>query len=171
MNLKKYEKEFNILSVCIIFILSFFIKDNFKLYTALLLIAYILIGRNIIRKAIKNIARREFFDENTLMSIATLGAIMIGDIQEAVAVMLFYQVGELFQSYAVNRSRKSIADLMDIKPAYANLILANDSVVVEPEKLKINDIIEIKIGEKVPVDCVVIEGSSTIDSSALTGEF
>jgi Cd2+/Zn2+-exporting ATPase len=121
-------------------------------------------------RAIRNILRGQVFDENFLMSIATIGAFIVGDFAEGVAVMLFYQVGELFQSYAVDKSRKSIASLMDIRPDYAN-VKRNDKLErVDPDEVQIDEIIVIKAGEKVPLDSIVIEGNSTVDTSALTGE-
>ena len=120
--------------------------------------------------AIKNISRGEIFDENFLMSIATIGAFFIGEYPEAVAVMLFYQIGETLQGYAVNKSRKSIADLMNIRADYANVLINGKEIKVSPENVNINGIIIIKPGEKVPLDGVILEGSSFIDTSALTGE-
>ena len=133
-------------------------------------ISYLLIGGEVLLIAIKNIKRGEIFDENFLMAIATIGAFAIGEYAEAVAVMLFYQVGELFQSYAVNKSRRSITSLMDIKAEYANVLVNEKEVKVSPEEVKINDIIIIKPGERVPLDGIVISGESFVDTSALTGE-
>lgn len=134
------------------------------------LMAYVVVGGEVIVRAINNIKRGQVFDENFLMTIATIGAFFVGEYAEAVGVMLFYQVGELFQDVAVNRSRRSISDLMDIRPDYANLKVGNDTKVVSPEDVKIGDIIVIKPGEKVPLDGIVIEGNSMLDTSALTGE-
>ncbi|MGG0185862.1 heavy metal translocating P-type ATPase [Bacillus rhizoplanae] len=136
----------------------------------LFMIAYIIIGGDIVLRAAKNIVRGQVFDENFLMAIATLGAFGTQNYSEAVAVMLFYQVGELFQSMAVNRSRKSISSLMDIRPDYANLKLGNEMKQVSPEDVQIGDFIIVKPGEKVPLDGKVIEGTSMVDTSALTGE-
>lgn len=136
----------------------------------LFLISYLLIGGEVLLIAIKNIKRGEVFDENFLMAIATIGAFAIGEYAEAVAVMLFYQIGELFQSYAVNKSRKSITSLMDIKAEYANVLVNEKEVKVSPEEVKVNDIIIIKPGERVPLDGIVISGESFVDTSALTGE-
>ncbi|MEY8350285.1 heavy metal translocating P-type ATPase [Bacillus cereus] len=136
----------------------------------LFVIAYLLIGGEIVWRAVRNIARGQVFDENFLMAIATLGAFAIGQYSEAVAVMLFYQVGELFQSIAVNRSRKSITSLMDIRPDYANVKVGNETKQVSPEDVKIGDYIIVKPGEKVPLDGKVVEGTSMVDTSALTGE-
>jgi len=136
----------------------------------LFIISYLLIGGEILLIAIKNIKRGEIFDENFLMAIATLGAFAIGEYAEAVAVMLFYQIGELFQSYAVNKSRKSITSLMDIKAEYANVLVNEKEVKLSPEEVKVSDIIIIKPGERVPLDGIVISGESFVDTSALTGE-
>ncbi|MDC2866977.1 heavy metal translocating P-type ATPase [Bacillus sp. BP-3] len=136
----------------------------------LFVIAYMIIGGDIVLRAAKNIVRGQVFDENFLMAIATLGAFGTQNYSEAVAVMLFYQVGELFQSIAVNRSRKSISSLMDIRPDYANLKLGNETKQVSPEDVHIGDFIIVKPGEKVPLDGNVIEGTSMVDTSALTGE-
>ena len=137
---------------------------------ALFLAAFAIIGGDVLLRAIKNISRGQVFDENFLMSIATIGAFTIGDYSEGVAVMLFYQVGELFQSYAVDKSRKSIVSLMDIRPDYANVRRGEQVVRVDPEEVKIDDVIIIKAGEKIPLDAVVLEGNSMVDTSALTGE-
>ncbi|WP_234117318.1 heavy metal translocating P-type ATPase [Clostridium hydrogenum] len=134
------------------------------------IISYLLAGGEVLLTALKNIARGEVFDENFLMSIATVGAFAIGQYPEGVAVMLFYQLGELFQGIAVNRSRKSITALMDIRPDFANLKVEDDIKKVSPEEVTIGSIIVVKPGEKVPLDGKVIEGSSMIDTSALTGE-
>lgn len=136
----------------------------------LYLIPYIIIGGDIIKKAVVNIGHGQVFDENFLMCIATFGAFGTGEYDEAVAVMLFYQVGELFQSYAVNRSRRSITELMDICPEYANLEVGDDVQKTDPDEVEPGSIIVIKPGEKVPLDGVVIEGNSFVDTSALTGE-
>ena len=136
----------------------------------LFLISYLLIGGKIVLKAGKNILRGQVFDENTLMSIATIGAFAIKEFPEAVAVMLFYQVGELLQDLAVNRSRRSIAALMDIRPDFANLKVGSELKKVDPDEVNIGDVIVVKPGEKVPLDGIVTEGSSMLDTSALTGE-
>lgn len=136
----------------------------------LFIIAYLLIGGDILLRAGKNIVRGQLFDENFLMSIATIGAFAIGEYPEGIAVMLFYQVGELFQGIAVNRSRKSISDLMDIRPEYATLKIGNETKRVSPEEVKVGDLILVKPGEKIPLDGIIIEGNSMVDTSALTGE-
>ena len=144
--------------------------NNEWLQIALFIISYIIVGGDVVKRAVKNIFKGQVFDENFLMSIATIGAFFIGEYPEGVAVMLFYQVGELFQSYAVGKSRKSIASLMDIRPDYANVKKGDKLVKVDPDEVQIGDIIVIKAGEKIPLDGKVIEGSSMIDTSALTGE-
>jgi Cd2+/Zn2+-exporting ATPase len=137
---------------------------------AVFLAAYLLVGGEVLVKAIRNIARGEIFDENFLMSIATIGAFAIGEYPEGVAVMIFYQIGEAFQSYAVGRSRKSISALMDIRPDYANLKTAAGLERVSPETVRVGDLIVVKPGEKIPLDGVVVEGFSALDTSALSGE-
>ena len=144
--------------------------NNEWLQIALFIISYIIVGGDVVKRAVNNIFKGQVFDENFLMSIATIGAFFIGEYPEGVAVMLFYQVGELFQSYAVGKSRKSIASLMDIRPDYANVKKGDELVKVDPDEVQIGDIIVIKAGEKIPLDGKVIEGSSMIDTSALTGE-
>ncbi|MBS5622504.1 MAG: cadmium-translocating P-type ATPase [Clostridium sp.] len=136
----------------------------------LFLIPYAVIGWDVLWKAIRNIAHGQVFDENFLMAIATVGAFALGEYPEGVAVMLFYQVGELFQSYAVGRSRQSIAALMDIRPDYANIEQDGKLVQVDPEDVAVGDTIVIKAGEKIPLDGVVLEGSAAVDTAALTGE-
>ena len=135
------------------------------------LVPYLIIGYDIVYKAVRNISHGQVFDENFLMSIATIGAFCVGEYPEGVAVMLFYQVGELFQSYSVGRSRQSIAALMDIRPDYANLEKPDGSFEqVDPDEVNIGDIIIVKAGEKIPLDGVVVEGISSLNTSALTGE-
>ena len=166
----KKKKEVIIIISAILFAIALFVKMNQTLQLILMLVAYILLGKDTVLKAVKNVEKGDFFDENFLMTIATLGAIIIGEYPEAVAVMLFYEVGELFQSYAINKSRKSIADMMDIKPEYANVIRDNKSQKVDPDEVKIDEIIEIKPGERVPLDAIIVKGETTLDTSALTGE-
>ena len=166
----KKKKEVIIIISAILFAIALFVKMNQTLQLILMLVAYILLGKDTVLKAVKNVEKGDFFDENFLMTIATLGAIIIGEYPEAVAVMLFYEIGELFQSYAINKSRKSIADMMDIKPEYANVIRDNKSQKVDPDEVKIDEIIEIKPGERVPLDAIIVKGETTLDTSALTGE-
>ena len=134
------------------------------------LISYLLVGIKILKKAIKNILRGKVFDENFLMSLATVGAFAVGEFPEAAMVMILYQIGELFQDYAVNKSRKSIASLMDIRPDYANVYRDDKIEKVNPSEVAIGEIIVIKPGEKIPLDGTVVEGTSMLDTSALTGE-
>jgi Cd2+/Zn2+-exporting ATPase len=134
------------------------------------LAAYAIIGGDVLLRAVRNILRGKVFDENFLMSIATIGAFIVGDYAEAVAVMLFYQVGELFQSHALDQSRKSIADLMDIRPDYANVQRGERLERVDPDEVRVGETIVIKPGERVPLDAVVLDGSTSVDTSALTGE-
>ena len=141
-----------------------------RLELLLFLIPYAIIGWDILWKAARNISRGQVFDENFLMSIATIGAFFLGEYAEGVAVMLFYQVGELFQSHAVSKSRRSIADLMDIRPDYANVMRNGALVQVDPEEVAVGDIIVVKPGERIPLDGVITDGYSTLDTSALTGE-
>lgn len=137
---------------------------------ALFFIAYLIVGGDVLLKAAKNIIRGKVFDENFLMAIATIGAFLIGEFPEGVSVMLFYQIGELFQKVAVNKSRKSIADLMDIRPDYANVFRDGEYKTVSPEEVIIGETIIVKPGEKVPLDGIIITGTSSMDTSALTGE-
>lgn len=143
---------------------------NLNLNLILFFLSFILAGGDVVKRAVRNILRGDVFDENFLMAIASIGAFIIGEAPEGVAVMLFYQVGEAFQSYAVGKSRKSIANLMDIRPDYANVKVGEELVKKDPDDVKIGDIIVIKAGEKVPLDGKVIEGTSMVDTSALTGE-
>ncbi len=166
----KKKKEVIIIISAILFAIALFVRMSQTIQLILMLIAYILLGKDTVLKAVKNVEKGDFFDENFLMTVATLGAIIIGEYPEAVAVMLFYEVGELFQSYAINKSRKSIADMMDIKPEYANVIRDNKSIKVDPDEVQIDEIIEIKPGERVPLDAIIIKGETTLDTSALTGE-
>ena len=154
----------------ILFILALALKLPPWLEIALFIVSYVVVGWEVLLNAVKNIKRGQVFDENFLISIATIGAFLIGEYPESVAVMLFYQVGELFQDIGVDRSRRSIKELMNIKPDFVNLKVGNDLVVVSPEEVNVGDIIVVKPGEKIPLDGVVIEGYSTADTSALTGE-
>ena len=154
----------------ILFAIAIFIGEEKSYVPYIYALSYVLVGGKVVLSAIRNIFRGQVFDENFLMTVATLGAFAIGNHPEGVAVMIFYEIGELFQSYAVNRSRKSISSLMDIRAEYANLIIDGKEKKVDPSEIKIDDIIVIKPGERVPLDGVVIEGNSSLDTSALTGE-
>ena len=153
----------------LLFALSFIFKIKYVVF-GILLISYIIIGYDVLLKAFRNIKRGKVFDENFLMGVATIGALCIGDVREAVAIMLFYQLGELFQSYAVNKSRKSVAELMDIRPDYANVIRNGKYEKVDPNEVNIEEIILVKPGEKIPLDGVIVEGKSLLNTVALTGE-
>ena len=171
MTKKMKKKLIRIIISFILLVIAFILKlDNTIINNILFIISYLIVGYDIILKAIRNITRGKVFDENFLMTIATLGAFFISEFPEAVAVMLFYQVGELFQSYAVDKSRKSVASLMDIRPDYANLYHDKKTERVDPNKIKVGDIILIKPGEKIPLDGIVVEGTSTLNTLALTGE-
>ncbi len=165
------KKGTKIIIAMILFFIALIINfGNEWINNAIYIIAYIIVGLEIVRKAVKNIFRGKVFDENFLMTLATIGAFAIGEFPEAVAVMLFYQVGELFQNYAVDKSRKSISNLMDIRPDFANVERNNKIEKVNPEDAKIGEIIVVKPGEKIPLDGYVIDGKSSIDTRALTGE-
>ena len=165
------KKLIRIIIAFILFVFSLVIKfDNEWINNGEFIVSYIIVGFEIIRKALRNIIRGKVFDENFLMTVATIGAFGIGEFPEAVAVMLFYQVGELFQSYAVDKSRKSIASLMDIRPDYANIYRNGIVEKVNPDEVKIGDTIIVKPGEKIPLDGVIFEGQTTLDTKALTGE-
>lgn len=168
---KKEKRELIKISITIFLLIVIAILpviDELKLI--LYIIAYLIVGYNVIKKALKNILAGEVFDENFLMSIATIGAIITGEYLEAILVMLLYQIGELFQSYAVGKSRKQITELMDIRPDYANIERDGKIIKVDPEELSIGDKIIVKPGEKVPLDGIVEKGESLLDTSALTGE-
>lgn len=165
------KKLYRIIAGAIVYIAALLIKTDIEwLRLVFFLASLLIVGGDVILKAVRNIIKGKVFDENFLMSIATIGAFFIGDYPEGVAVMLFYQVGELFQDYAVNKSRKSIASLMDIRPDYATVKRDDELVRMDPDEVQIGDIIVIKAGERVPLDAKVIEGTSMLDTSALTGE-
>ena len=165
------KRGIKIIISAILFVLALVITfSNEWINNGLFIISYLVVGFEILKKAVRNIFRGKVFDENFLMAVATIGAFAIGEFPEAVAVMLFYQVGELFQSYAVDKSRKSIASLMDIRPDYANIEKDGKIEKVDPDEVKIGDIIIVKTGEKIPLDGVVVDGTSSLDTMALTGE-
>ena len=165
--LKKLAKR--IVVSLVIFIIGLLIPNDL-LSLGLLIIAYMIVGYDVVKKAIRNIKYGQVFDENFLMMIATFGAFITNEYPEAVMVMWLYQVGELFQGYAVGKSRASISSLMEIAPEYANVYVGGELVEVDPDEVELNSIIVVKTGEKVPLDGVVVKGSATIDTSALTGE-
>ncbi|MCM1157213.1 MAG: cadmium-translocating P-type ATPase [Bacteroidales bacterium] len=158
-----------IVSALLILILSFLPAEGY-LKLGLFMIPYLIIGYDILKKAVKGIVNRQVFDENFLMAVATVGAIVLGDYQEGVAVMLFYQIGELFQSYAVGKSRRNISELMDIRPDYANVEKDGKLEQVDPDEVEIGTIIVVQPGEKIPIDGIIREGNTTLNTSALTGE-
>ena len=166
----KFEVEPTLIIGAILYLVA--VIGDFKGALALILFvaSYLLIGGKVVLTAIKNIARGQLFDENFLMTVATIGAFSINEYPEAVAVMLFYEIGETIQGYAVNRSRSSISSLMDIRADYANIIIDGKEKKVSPETVQVEDVILVKPGEKIPLDGVVIEGESFVDTSALTGE-
>ena len=160
-----------IIVALILYLVGIIVKfQNEWINNSIFIISYIIVGYEILRKAIRNIFRGKVFDENFLMSVATLGAFGIGEYPEAVAVMLFYQIGELFQDYAVDKSRKSISSLMDIRPDFANVYRNEKIEKVNPEEVKIGETIIVKPGEKIPLDGNIIDGKTSIDTKALTGE-
>lgn len=171
MNKKMKKQLHRIIISGIMLLFSMLVSINVKyINNIIFIIAYFIIGYDILLKAFRNIKRGKVFDENFLMAVATIGALCIGNIPEAVSVMLFYQVGELFQSYAVNKSRKSVAALMDIRPDYANVIRNDKHIKVDPNEVNIEEIILVKPGEKIPLDGIIVEGSSMLNTLALTGE-
>ena len=171
MNKKMKKQLYRIIISGILLLFSILVDINVKYINSIIfIVAYLIIGYDILLKALKNIKCGKVFDENFLMSVATVGALCIGNLPEAVSVMLFYQVGELFQSYAVNKSRKSVASLMDIRPDYANVIRNDKHIKVDPNEVNIEETILIKPGEKIPLDGVIVEGSSMLNTLALTGE-
>lgn len=168
---KKQKKVFIriIIAATLLVILSFVpIKGYVKF--ALYMVPYLVIGYDILKKAFKGILNKQVFDENFLMAVATVGAIALGDYKEGTAVMLFYQIGELFQSYAVGKSRRNISELMDIRPDYANVEKDGKLEKVDPDEVEIGSIIIVQPGEKIPIDGIITEGNSTLNTSALTGE-
>lgn len=170
MNKKQKTMLFRIIAAAILIILFSFLPLEGYLRFGFFLIPYLTIGYDILKKAWKGIRNRQVFDENFLMAIATLGAILLGEYTEGVAVMLFYQIGELFQSYAVGRSRRSISDLMDIRPDYANVERNGQLEKLDPDEVEIGSVIVVQPGEKVPIDGIVINGKTALNTSALTGE-
>lgn len=158
-----------IVASCLMIVFSLLpVKGIFRF--VLFMIPYLTVGYDVLRKALKGIKNKQIFDENFLMAVATLGAIILGEYTEGVAVMLFYQIGELFQSYAVGKSRKNISELMDIRPDYANIYQDGQIVKVDPDEVEIGSIIVVKPGEKIPIDGIICEGNTTLNTAALTGE-
>ncbi len=170
MSKKQKRVLIRIIASAVLFLAAMCIPAEGLIRLLLFLVPYAVIGWDVLWRAVRNIAHGQIFDENFLMGIATVGAFFLGEYPEGVAVMLFYQVGELFQSYAVGRSRKSITALMDIRPDYANIEVDGELKQVDPEEIAVGDTIVVKAGEKVPLDGVVLEGFSSLNTSALTGE-
>lgn len=171
MNSKMNKQLIRIILSLFLVIISFLIKFDNQIYNnVLFIISYLIVGYDIVLKAIRNIIKGKVFDENFLMTIATIGAFCIKEFPEACAVMLFYQVGELFQDYAVDKSRKSVSALMDIRPDYANVYRDDEIERVDPDEVNIGEIILVKPGEKIPLDGIVVEGKSMLNTQALTGE-
>ena len=175
MTMKMKKKLIFILVALVLFVGAFLCPAGLQeelpiLQTILFVLAYLLVGFEVLKKAFRNLLKGHVFDENFLMSVATLGAFGIGELEEAVAVMLFYQVGEFFQSYAVDKSRKSVAALMDIRPDYANVYRNGEIIKVNPDDVNIGEMILVKPGEKVPLDCTVVAGDGMLNTLALTGE-
>lgn len=169
--MKKQKKQlFKIIVAAIIFCGAFFAPDIWYLPDGMFLLSYLVVGLDVIKKALRNIVNGQIFDENFLMTLATFGAVALGEYSEAVGVMLFYQIGELFQSYAVNKSRRSVAALMDIRPDYANLKTKDGLKTVSPDEVLPGDVIVIRPGERVPLDGEIVKGDSLVDTSAITGE-
>ena len=170
MNKKQKKVLIRIIAAVVLLIALAFVPEEGWIQFALYMIPYLVIGYDILKKAVKGILNRQVFDENFLMAVATIGAIALGDYKEGVAVMLFYQIGELFQSYAVGKSRRNISELMDIRPDYANVEQDGELVQVDPDEVEIGTVILVKPGEKIPIDGIVVEGASSLNTSALTGE-
>lgn len=175
MNKKQKKVLARIIIAAVLMIILHFIPVKGIIRFLLYMVPYLVIGYDILKKAFKGIKNKQVFDENFLMAVATVGAIAValyenGDYTEAIAVMLFYQIGELFQSYAVGKSRKNISELMDIRPDYANIEVDGKLTQIDPDEVAIGSVIVVQPGEKVPIDGVIVEGSSTLNTSALTGE-
>ena len=170
MNKKQKKMLIRIIIAAVLIVVFSLLPAEGYLRFVLFMIPYLVIGYDILKKAFKGILNKQVFDENFLMAVATVGAIFLGDYSEGVAVMLFYQIGELFQSYAVGKSRRNISELMDIRPDYANIEKDGTLEQVDPDEVEIGTIIVVQPGEKVPIDGVITEGTSTLNTSALTGE-
>ena len=170
MNKKQKKVLIRIIAAAVLMILFSLLPIEGYLAFGLFMIPYLIIGYDILKKAVKGILNRQVFDENFLMAVATVGAIILGDYKEGVAVMLFYQIGELFQGYAVGKSRKNISELMDIRPDYANVEKDGKLEKVDPDEVETGSVIVVMPGEKIPIDGTIIEGNTTLNTSALTGE-
>ena len=170
MNKKQKKVLIRIIAAAVLMILFSLLPIEGYLAFGLFMIPYLIIGYDILKKAVKGILNRQVFDENFLMAVATVGAIILGDYKEGVAVMLFYQIGELFQGYAVGKSRKNISELMDIRPDYGNVEKDGKLEKVDPDEVETGSVIVVMPGEKIPIDGTIIEGNTTLNTSALTGE-
>ena len=171
MTKKQKKVLIRIIAAAVLVAVCYFIPiENPYLRLAVFMVPYLVIGYDILRKAVLGVVHGEVFDENFLMATATVGAILLGEYMEGVAVMLFYQIGELFQSYAVGKSRRNISQLMDIRPDYANIEVDGQIEQVDPDEVEIGTIILVQPGEKIPIDGVVTGGSASLNTSALTGE-
>ncbi|MDO4940943.1 MAG: heavy metal translocating P-type ATPase [Erysipelotrichaceae bacterium] len=171
MNNKQKKSLYKILiTIALLVLIKIIDCQNVYISFCLYLIPYFVVGYDVLKKAIKGIKHKQVFDENFLMSFATIGSFISKEFEESVFVMLFYQIGELFQSYAIGKSRKNIAELMDIRPDYANIELDGELQKVDPSEVKIGTIITVKVGEKIPIDGIVFKGTSSLNTSALTGE-
>ena len=170
MNKKQKKMLIRIIVAAVLIVLFSKLPIDGYVRFGLFMIPYLVIGYDILQKAFKSIRNKQVFDENFLMAVATVGAILLGDYSEGVAVMLFYQIGELFQSYAVGKSRRNISELMDIRPDYANIEVDGKLEQIDPDEVEIGTVIVVQPGEKVPIDGVIIDGVSTLNTSALTGE-
>ena len=170
MNKKQKKMLIRIIVAAVLIVLFSKLPIDGYVRFGLFMIPYLVIGYDILQKAFKGIRNKQVFDENFLMAVATVGAILLGDYSEGVAVMLFYQIGELFQSYAVGKSRRNISELMDIRPDYANIEVDGKLEQVDPDEVEIGTVIVVQPGEKVPIDGVIIDGVSILNTSALTGE-
>ncbi|MCH5280331.1 MAG: cadmium-translocating P-type ATPase [Lachnospiraceae bacterium] len=170
MNKKQKKMLIRIIVATVLIVLLELLPVEGMLKFVLFLIPYLVIGYDILKKAVKGILNKQVFDENFLMAVATVGAIALGDFEEGVAVMLFYQIGELFQSYAVGKSRRNISQLMDIRPDYANIEEDGSLVKVDPDEVELGTVIVVQPGEKIPIDGIIVEGNTSLNTTALTGE-
>ena len=170
MNKKQKKVLIRVIVASVLLILCAVLPTTGYVRFATFMVPYLVIGYDILKKAWKGILNKQVFDENFLMAVATVGAILLGEYPEGVAVMLFYQIGELFQSYAVGKSRRNISELMDIRPDYANIEVDGKLEQVDPDEVEVGTIIVVQPGEKIPIDGVIKEGNTTLNTSALTGE-
>lgn len=170
MNKKQKKVLIRVIVASVLLILCAVLPTTGYVRFATFMVPYLVIGYDILKKAWKGILNKQVFDENFLMAVATVGAILLGEYPEGVAVMLFYQIGELFQSYAVGKSRRNISELMDIRPDYANIEVDGKLEQVDPDEVEVGTIIVVQPGEKIPIDGVIEEGNTTLNTSALTGE-